>query len=74
MKNLQIQRLWPLELWPLELTPWIDEDQGIRASEEGGGAVSLFLNGITVADNNQNDEAIRVEEENNGNVVVEIND
>ncbi len=51
-----------------------NEDQGIRASESGNGAVEATLTNITVADNNQNDEAIRVEEEDNGNVVIEIID
>lgn len=49
-----------------------NEDQGIRASESGSGDVEATFTSITVAENNQDDEAIRIEEENDGNVVIEI--
>ena len=51
-----------------------NEDQGIRASETGDGDVDAIFTRITVAENNQDDEAIRVEEENSGNVAIEIVD
>ena len=50
-----------------------NEDEGLKISEEGSGSVNARLINFVSVDNNGNSDGVEIEEENDGNLVVDVN-